>query len=165
MSDYENMLSLKFFFFFNNLLESTLNKYVLSHFSHVLLVVTLWTVAHQAPLSMGFSRQECSSGLSCPSPGDFPDPEVKPGSVMFPALADGFFTLAPLRKPLLSIYIYSLPSLFKKRKRKGKLIIISRRKSISCLYKVHLQVEEDTFFLSAVANLRSYSSRLLLFGS
>ena len=68
---------------------SVLNKYVLSHFSHVLLFVMLWTVAHQAPLSMGFSRQECSSGLSCPPPGNFPDPEIKPGSVMFPALADG----------------------------------------------------------------------------
>ena len=139
--------------------------WMLSCFSRVQLFMTLWTVAHQAPLSMGFSRQECSSGLSCPSPGDFPDPEVKPGSVMFPALADGFFTLAPPRKPLLSIYIYSLPSLFKKRKRKGKLIIISRRKSISYLYKIHFQVEEDTFYLSVVANLRSYSSRLLLFGS
>ena len=41
---------------------------------------TLWTVAHQAPLSLGFSRQEYWSGLPVPSPGDLPDPEVEPGS-------------------------------------------------------------------------------------
>ena len=41
---------------------------------------TLWTVAHQAPLSMGFSRQEYWSGLPFPLPGDLPDPEIKSGS-------------------------------------------------------------------------------------
>ena len=41
---------------------------------------TPWTVAHQAPLSMGFSRQEYWSGLSFPPPGDLPDPGIKPGS-------------------------------------------------------------------------------------
>ena len=45
---------------------------VLSHFSRVQLLATLWTVAHQAPLSMGFSRQEYWSGLPCPPPGIFP---------------------------------------------------------------------------------------------
>ena len=44
--------------------------YVLSHFSCVQLFVTLWTAARQAPLSMGFSRQEYYSGLPCPPPGD-----------------------------------------------------------------------------------------------
>ena len=42
--------------------------YMLSHFSHVWLLVTLWTIAHQAPLSVGFSRQEYWSGLPCASP-------------------------------------------------------------------------------------------------
>ena len=51
-----------------------------------------WTVARQAPLSMGFPRQEYWSGLSCPPPGDLPDPKVEPASLMSPALADGFFT-------------------------------------------------------------------------
>ena len=51
---------------------------VLSHFGHVLLFVTQWTVAHQAPLTMGFSRQEYWSGLSCPPPGDLLDPGVEP---------------------------------------------------------------------------------------
>ena len=43
--------------------------------------VTPWTVAHQVPLSMGFSRQKYWSGLPCPSPGDLPDPEIEPGSL------------------------------------------------------------------------------------
>ena len=43
-------------------------------------LVTPWTVAHQAPLSMGFSRQEYWSGLPCPPLGDLPDPMTKPGS-------------------------------------------------------------------------------------
>ena len=52
-------------------------------------LVTPWTVACQAPLSMGLSRQEYWSGLPFPSPGDFTNPEIKPGS---PALAGGFYT-------------------------------------------------------------------------
>ena len=48
--------------------------------SRVRLFVTSWTVANQAPLSIGFSRQECWSGLPFPSPGDLPDPGNEPGS-------------------------------------------------------------------------------------
>ena len=48
--------------------------------SHIRLFATPWTVAYQALLSMGFSRQEYWSGLPFPSPGDFPDPGIKPGS-------------------------------------------------------------------------------------
>ena len=47
---------------------------------HVQLFMTLWTVAHQVPLSMGFSRQEYWNGLPCPSPEDFPNPEIEPRS-------------------------------------------------------------------------------------
>ena len=65
---------------------------MLSHLSHVWLFVTLWTVAHQALLSIGFSRQEYWSGLPCTPPGDLPDPVIKPESLTFPALADRFFT-------------------------------------------------------------------------
>ena len=50
---------------------------VLSRFSHIQLFATLWTVAHQAPLSMGFSRQEYWSGLPCPPPGDLLNPGIK----------------------------------------------------------------------------------------
>ena len=66
--------------------------YVLSHCSHVRFFVIPWTVAHQAPLSMGFSRQEYWSGLPCPPPGAPPEPGIKPRSLMSPALASGFFT-------------------------------------------------------------------------
>ena len=49
-------------------------------FSRVQLFETLWTVARQAPLSTGFSRQEYWSGLTCPPPGDLPNPGIKPRS-------------------------------------------------------------------------------------
>ena len=49
---------------------------VLSHFSHFQFFATLWTTAHQALLSMGFSRQGYWSGLPCPPPGDLPDPTL-----------------------------------------------------------------------------------------
>ena len=60
--------------------------------SCVQLFATRWTVAHRAPLSMGCPRQEYWSGLSCPPPGDLPDPGIEPAS---PALAGGFFTTEP----------------------------------------------------------------------
>ena len=66
---------------------------VLSRFSHVQLCVTSWTIAHQTHLPMGFSRQEYwQSGLPFPSPGDLPDPGIKPTSLMSPALSGRFFT-------------------------------------------------------------------------
>ena len=52
---------------------------------------TLWTIACQAPLFVGFSRQEYWSGLPCPLPGDLSDPEIEPTPLMSPALAGGFF--------------------------------------------------------------------------
>ena len=64
--------------------------------------VTLWaTAAHEAPLSMGFSRQEYWSGLPCPSPGDLPDPGIEPAS---PALAGGFFTTSTTWEAHASTY-------------------------------------------------------------
>ena len=65
---------------------------VLNHFTHIQLFVTLWTIACQTLLSMGFSRQEYWSGLSFLSPGDLPDPGIEPLSLMSPALAGRFFT-------------------------------------------------------------------------
>ena len=65
---------------------------MLSHFSLVQLFETPWSVAHQAPLSMEFSRQEYWSGLPCPPPGDLPDPEIELVSLMSLALAREFFT-------------------------------------------------------------------------
>ena len=60
--------------------------------SRVQLCASLWTVARQAPLSMGSSRQEYWRGLPCPLPGDLPDPGVE---LVSPALAGGFFTTEP----------------------------------------------------------------------
>ena len=51
-----------------------------------------WTVAHQAPLSMGFPWEDYWSGLPFPPPGDLPDPGIEPLSSASPALAGGFFT-------------------------------------------------------------------------
>ena len=65
--------------------------------SRVWLFVTPWTVAHQAPLSLGFSTQEYWSGLPFPPPGDLSDTEVEPAS---PALAPWFFTTESPGKPL-----------------------------------------------------------------
>ena len=66
--------------------------HVLSHLSHVRLFATPWTVAHQAPPSMGFSRQEYWSGLPLSRPGHLPNPGIQPMSLKSPALAGGFFT-------------------------------------------------------------------------
>ena len=63
-----------------------------SHFNRILLFGTLSTVAHQALLSMGFSRQEYWNGLPFPPAGNLPDPGIKPESLMSPALAGRFFT-------------------------------------------------------------------------
>ena len=67
--------------------------------SHVQLFATLWTLAHQAPLSMGFSRQEHWSGLPFPFPGVLPNAEIEPASSESPSLAGRFFTTQPPRNP------------------------------------------------------------------
>ena len=67
--------------------------------SCVRLFVTPWTVAHQAPLSMGFSRQECWNGLLFPPLGDLPNPGIEPMSPASSTLAGGFFTTESPRKP------------------------------------------------------------------
>ena len=69
---------------------------VLRRFSCIWLFVTLWKVAHQAPLSMEFSRQEHWSGLPCPPPGDLPNPGIKPRS---PTLQADSFLAEPPGKP------------------------------------------------------------------
>ena len=66
--------------------EGLLCACMLNHFSCIWLFATLRTVAHQAPLCMGFSRQGYWSGLPCPSPGDFSNPGIEPTSPVSPAL-------------------------------------------------------------------------------
>ena len=63
--------------------------------SHVGLFATLWTIVHQTLLSMGFSRQKYVSGLPFRTPGDLPNPGIKPMSLASPALAGGFFMTVP----------------------------------------------------------------------
>ena len=67
----------------------------------VQLLVTPWAVAHQAPLSMGFSRQECRTRLPFPTPRDLPNPWIQCSSPASPTLAGGFFTTEPPGKPSL----------------------------------------------------------------
>ena len=75
--------------------------------SRVQLFAVLWTVAHQAPLSMGFSRQEYWSGLPFPSPGDLPDPGIEP---MSPALQADAKTSEPPGEPAIAIAIIKIAS-------------------------------------------------------
>ena len=74
---------------------------MLSHFSCVWLFVTLWTIACQAPLSMGFSRQESWKGLPFPSLGDLLDPGIE---CMSPELSDEFFTTEPPGKSHVEVH-------------------------------------------------------------
>ena len=73
---------------------------MLNHFSCVRLLVTHWTVAHQAPLSLGFSRQEYRSGLPCPPLGDLPNTGIKPMSPVSPALQVDFLLLSHQGSPI-----------------------------------------------------------------
>ena len=90
---FENQI---FFLFY---ILSLLLLLLLSHFSLVRLCVTPEMAAHQAPLFMGFFRQEYWSELPFPPPGDLPNPGTEPTSPVSPALASGFFTNEPTGKP------------------------------------------------------------------
>ena len=72
-------------------------------FSHVQLFANPWTVAHQVPLSVEFSRQGYWRGLLFSIPRDLPNPGIEPKSLVPPALAGGFFTTSPPGKPPLTI--------------------------------------------------------------
>ena len=85
---------------------------MLSHFSRVLLFVTLWTVALQALLSMGFSRQEYWSGLPSPPPGNLPDPGIEPASLMSLALAGEFLMASTTCESPTGIILQKISLLF-----------------------------------------------------
>ena len=99
--------------------------------------MTLWTVAHQDPLSMGFSRQEYWSGVPFPSPGGLPGPQTEP---MSPALTSRYSTTEPAGKPSqiasrLSIYF--------------KYIDLTNKKPVNHIYKCqHLKISIDGNALS-----------------
>ena len=100
--------------------------WVLSCFSQVWQFATPWTVAHQAPLSMGFSRQEYWRGLPCPPPGHLPDPGIEPEPLASPTLADRLFTpVRPGKPPALRPGIkLEFPALWG-----GRLTTVPPRKS------------------------------------
>ena len=83
-------------FYWENQRTVLRKKIIVMSLSYVRPAVTPWTVAHQAPLSTGFLKQEYWSGLPLPSPGDLPYPGTEPRS---PALAGRFFTTEPQRRP------------------------------------------------------------------
>ena len=74
-------------------------SFCVQQLSHSQLFVTPWTVTHQTPLSMEFSRQECWSRSPFPPPWDLPEPGIAPTSLACPALADGFPNTGPHGKP------------------------------------------------------------------
>ena len=80
--------------------------FVLSCCIHVQLFVTLWTVACQAPLSMGFSRQEYWNGLPCLPPGELPNSRIEPTSLLSPALAGGFFLITSATWEAVCVCVY-----------------------------------------------------------
>ena len=85
---------------------SVLHRCVLNHFSPVWLLEILWTAI---PLSRGFSMQKYWSGLSCPPPGDLPNPGIEPASLVSPALAGRFFTAsATWESPLGNFHLEML---------------------------------------------------------
>ena len=82
---------------------------MLSHFSCVSLFLTPWIVAHQAPLSVRFSKLEYWIAWPCPSPGDLPDPGIEPTSLTSPALASRFLTTSATWEALLDVHFTSIP--------------------------------------------------------
>ena len=90
---------------------------MLNCFSHVQLFETPWTVAHLAPLPMGFSSQEYWSGLTFPSPGDLPDQGIKPMSPVSPALTGEFLTTGLPGKPCVMVILHQMANLIPKSQR------------------------------------------------
>ena len=81
---------------------------ILSYFSCIWLFANLWTLACQSPLSTGFSRQECWSGLPFPPPEDLPNPEIKAESFVFPTLLEDSLLLTHWRNSINTLPHYLL---------------------------------------------------------
>ena len=108
---------------------------MLSHFSRVRLFVTLCTIARQASLSMGFSRQESWSGLPFPSPGDLPDWAIKPTSLTSPAWAGWFFTASAMPANIIFLILKEpIPDTSFNYSFLLFAIFLSRMLSFHCLY-------------------------------
>ena len=102
-----------------------LHACMLSHFSRVQLSATPWTVARQAPLSIGFSRQEYWSGLPCPLPGDLPDSGLEPASLMSLHWQVGSLPLVPPGKPIYS------PAIIQKKLKHAFSTMLKRRQHVT----------------------------------
>ena len=87
---------MKFQIFSKLFLTDDCDTCVLGSFIFVQLFATQWTVTCQAPLFIGFSKQEYWSGFPCPPPGDPPNPGMKPATPVSPALAGKFFTASAI---------------------------------------------------------------------
>ena len=85
---------------------------MLSHFSHIPLFAAQWTIACQAPLSMGFFRQEYWNGLPCPPPGDHPDPRIEPVFPASPALHVSSLLLTHQGSPIYYLTLIKIWSIF-----------------------------------------------------
>ena len=85
---------------------------VLRHLSHARLFAILWATARQASLSMGFSRQEYWSGLTCPPPGDLPDPGIEPPSPSVPALQTDSLLLSHQGNPQILLFYINYALVF-----------------------------------------------------
>ena len=108
----------------------------------------LWTIAHQAPLPMGFSRQEYWNGLPCPSPGDLPDPGIEPTFLMSPALAGTFFTTSATWETLIIFNLISLELNMQRLWKEWAASELSMKllSSIFCLLLAKLQIRADVIW-------------------
>ena len=102
--------------------------------------MTPWTVARQAPLSMGFSRQEYWSGLPLPPPGDLPHPGNEPASLGSPALAGRFFPTTQPGKPPVKTYCSQI----------NKYIFFKKK------YIVYQQGRDYEFFLYSLHTFQNF---------
>ena len=131
-----------------------------SCFSNIRLFAVLWTVAHPAPLPMGFSRQEYWSGLPCPPLGDLPHPEIKPLFLVVPALAGRFFTASATGEHIkTSIFVGN-----RHYKMKEKLSFLPKTKKYLWFYFCHLECYAFNFIILFIFLVHLYSASLYFQG-
>ena len=110
---------------------------LLSCFSRVQLFVNPWTVAYQALLFMGFSRQEYWSGFPSPPPGDLPDPGIKPAFLTTLGLAGQFFTTSATWEARVSVDLYLFFGMWYSRMPKG-----SHKSKHKCVYILSFRTQK-----------------------